>query len=254
MGLQLYSLREQFAKDVPGTLDKVHDWGFKNVELAGTYGLKPEKFKAELDARGLTAVSGHFPFQKFRDGVESIAREARVLGLQYVGCAWIDHSGAFDEKTCREASAIFNKAGQALAKQDIKFFYHTHGFEFQPHAQGTLFDVLMAETKPEFVNYEIDVFWVVHGGQNPVKLLEKYGSRFALVHLKDMKDGTPIGLLTGQTDVSNDVALGQGRINFPRILRATEQAGAKWYFIEDESPSAEEQIPQSLRYLEQVKW
>lgn len=254
LGLQLYSLRDQFAKDVPGTLDKVREFGFKNVELAGTYGFTPEKFKAELDKRGLTAVSGHFPYERFRDDPEGIAREAKALGLKYAGCAWISHDGPFDEQACRGAAAVFNKAGETLAKQGIKVFYHTHGYEFQPYVGGTLFDLLMAETKPEFVTYEMDVFWVVHGGQDPVELLKKYGNRFALFHLKDMKDGTPVGLLTGKSDNTNDVALGQGRIDYRKVLSAAERAGGKWYFIEDESPTVEQQIPQSLRYLEQVTW
>jgi sugar phosphate isomerase/epimerase len=254
LGLQLYSLRAQFAKDVPGTLDKVKEMGFEYVETAGTYGLSPEKFKSELDARGLKAMSAHFPYEKFRDDVEGCARDASALGVKYAGCAWIAHKGAFTEKDCREAAKVFNRAGQALAKHGIKFFYHTHGYEFQPYGSETLFDLLMATTKPEFVTYEMDVFWVVHGGQNPVSLFEKYGDRFALVHLKDMKVGTPINLLTGSSDVQNDVAMGTGRIDYQRILPAAKKAGVKWYFIEDESPTSEEQIPQSMRYLKLVKW
>jgi sugar phosphate isomerase/epimerase len=254
LGLQLYSLRDQFAQDVPGTLDKVREFGFKNVELAGMYGLAPNEFRAELDARGLKAVSGHYSYEQFRDDVDGIAREAKGVGMEYVGCPWIPHSDPFDEKTCREAIAVFNTAGETLAKQGIKFFYHTHGYEFQPYDQGTLFDLLITETKPEFVSYEMDVFWVVHGGQNPVTLLEKYGNRFQLTHLKGMKDSTPTGLLTGHSDATNAVPLGMGKIDYPPILRAAEKAGVKWHFIEDESPSSEQQIPQSLRYLEQVKW
>jgi sugar phosphate isomerase/epimerase len=254
IGLQLYSLREQFAKDVPGTLDKVRDMGFKDVELAGTYGLTPQKFKAELDKRGLKAISGHFPFEKFRDDPESIAKEAKALGMKYAGCAWIAHSGPFDEKKCREAIQAFNHAGEVLAKDGIKFFYHTHGYEFQPYGAETLFDLLVKETKPENVSYEMDVFWIVHAGQDPVALFEKYGHRFALVHLKDMKQGTPVGLLTGSSPVTNDVALGTGTINYRRVLPAAEKAGVKWYFIEDESPTSEEQIPITLRYLESITW
>ena len=112
----------------------------------------------------------------------------------------------------------------------------------------------MTETKPEFVNYEMDVFWVVHGGQDPVSMFEKYGKRFALVHLKDMKKGTPTGLLTGSTDVTNDVTIGTGLIDYRRILPAAQKAGVKWYFIEDESPTSEQQIPQSMKYLKLVKW
>jgi sugar phosphate isomerase/epimerase len=254
VGLQLYSLRDQFAKDVPGTLDKVRDMGFENVELAGTYGLSPDKFNEELKKRGLKPISGHFPYEKFRDELASIVRDAKALGVKYVGCATIARKGDFDEKTCREAAQVFNTAGEALSKEGIKFFYHTHGFEFQPFGSGTLFDLLVTETNPEYVTFEMDVFWVVHGGQDPAELFEKHHGRFDLVHLKDMKIGTPIGLLTGTTDVKNDVALGQGRIDYRRTLRAAEKSGVKWYFIEDESPTSEQQIPQSLRYLEQVKF
>ena len=254
VGLQLYSLREQFKKDVPRTLDEVKSFGIKYVELAGTYNVPPEQFKEQLNARGIEPIGAHFPFERFRDDVEGIARESKALGLKYAGCAWITHQGDFTEKTCREAAAVFNRAGEALAKHGLKFFYHTHGYEFQPHGQGTLFDLLMAETDPRFVRYEMDIFWIVHPGQDPAKLLEKYGNRFELMHLKNMKKGTPTGLLTGHTDVANDAALGAGQIDLPSVLRAAKKVGVKWYFLEDESPTSEQQIPQSLHYLEQVKF
>ena len=254
IGLQLYSLREQFARDVPATLDQVRGFGIKYVELAGTYGVTPEKFKQELDARGLKAISAHFSFEQCRDHIEDVAKDAKALGLEYVGCAWIPHKDPFDEKSCREAAAIFNRAGEALAKQGLKFFYHTHGYEFLPHGNGTLFDLLMAETKAAFVRYEMDVFWIVHPGQDPVKLLEKYGRRFELMHVKDMKKGTPTGLFTGHSDVTNNVPLGTGVIDWSAIFKAAQKAGVKWYFIEDESPTSVEQIPQSLSYLEKLKF
>jgi sugar phosphate isomerase/epimerase len=254
VGLQLYSLRGAFSKDVPGTLDKVKSFGIKYVELASTYNLPPEKFRQMLDERGLVAVSAHFPFERFRDDVESIAKDAKALGLKYAGVAWIPHTGDFDEKSCTEAAKVFNKAGEALAKHGIKFFYHTHGYEFQPAATGTMFDLLMKETNPKNVTYEMDVFWIVHPGQDPVKLLEKYGHRFELMHIKDMKKGTETGLLTGHSDVNNDVALGSGTMNWPAILAAAKKAGVKYYFIEDESDASAEHIPESLHFLEQVNW
>jgi sugar phosphate isomerase/epimerase len=254
VGLQLYSLREQFKKDVPATLDEVKSFGIKYAELAGTYDMPPEKFKAELAQRGIEAISGHFPFERYRDDAESVAKEAEALGLKYSGCAWIPHQGDFDEKTCREAASVFNHAGEVLSKHGIKFFYHTHGYEFQKHGDGTLFDLLMKETKPEFVNYQMDIFWIIHPGQDPVKLLEKYNGRWLLMHLKDMRKGTPTGLLTGGSPVTNDVALGTGLMDLPAILKAAKKAGVKWYFIEDESPISEQQIPVSLKYLEQVKF
>jgi sugar phosphate isomerase/epimerase len=253
VGLQLYSLRDQFKKDVGQTLDQVRAFGITNVELAGTYGVAPEKFKQQLDARGIKAISAQFQYEQCRDDIESVARDAKVLGVEYAGCAWIPHKDPFDEKTCREAAAVFNRAGEALAKHGIKFFYHTHGYEFLPYRDGTLFDLLMAETKPEYVRIEIDVYWIVHPGQDPVKLLEKYGNRFELMHVKDMKRGTPGGF-TGQSDVTNNVPLGEGIIDWPNVFRAARKAGVKWYFIEDESPTSVSQIPQSLRYLEKLKF
>lgn len=254
IGLQLYSLRADFAKDVPGTLEKVRAFGIKNVELAGTYNSTPAQFKAMLDSNRLKPVSGHFPYERYRDDLDGVVRDAKALGLQYAGCAWIPHEGDFNETTCRGAIAVFNQAGQALSKAGIKFFYHTHGYEFQPYGKGTLFDLLMEETKPKLVHYEMDVFWIVHPGQSPVKLLHKYPKRWALMHVKDMKRGTPTGLLTGHTDVNNDVALGTGTMDWPAILKAAAKVGIKYYFIEDESATAAEQIPQSLRYLEKVTW
>jgi len=253
-GLQLYSLRDDFKKDVPGTLKKVQGFGIRQVELAGTYDLAPEKFKALLAAHGLQAVSSHFAYDRFRDDPEGVAREAKALGIKYAGCAWIPHTGTFDEKACRGAIEVFNRAGAVLARHGLKFFYHTHGYEFQPHGQGTLFDVLMSETKPEYVSYEMDVFWVVHPGLDPVNLLGKYGKRFELMHVKDMKKGVKTGDLSGKTDVSNDVTLGTGQMKWPALLQAAEKAGVKYYFIEDESPTSAQQIPQSLKFLKQVKW
>ncbi len=254
VGLQLYSLRAEFTRDVPATLETVSGFGFKHVELASTYNFTPDKFKQMLEANNLKAISGHFPFERYRDDAEGIARDAKTLGLRYAGCAWIPHEGDFDEKACRAAIAVFNHAGEVLARHGIKFFYHVHGFEFQPHGQGTLLDLLMAETKPNYVHYQMDVFWIVFPGQDPVKLLEKYQGRWELMHLKDLKKGVSTGALTGHTDVSNDVPIGTGQVNWPAVLQAAQKAGIKQYFIEDESPTVSEQIPQSLKFLQTVKW
>lgn len=254
VGLQLYSLREQFAKDVPGTLDIARGFGIEYVELAGTYGIAPMQFRELLASKGLTPISALFPYERFRDDVEGIAREAKALRVQYVGTAWIPHQGDFKESDARGAIEVFNRAGQELNNHGLKFFYHTHGYEFYPHGDGTLFDLIMNETKPEFVRFEMDVFWIVHPGQDPVKLFERYGGRFELMHVKDMKKDTPTGLLTGQSDVRNDVALGTGKMDWPAIMRAARKAGVKWYFIEDESPTSVEQIPQSLRYLKRLRF
>jgi sugar phosphate isomerase/epimerase len=223
------------------------------VELAGTYDLSPEKFNELLKANGLKAIATHFDYNRWRENPDAAAAEAKALGLQYAGCAWIPHQGDFDEKTCRDAIAVFNKAGEACAKQGMKFFYHTHGYEFQPYKDGTLFDLLLSETNPKLVTYEMDVLWIVHPGQDPIKLLNKYSDRFELMHIKDLKKGVK-GDLTGGTDVRNDVALGTGQIELPAVLRTAKRVGVKWYFIEDESPTVTQQLPLSLKYLEQVRW
>jgi len=252
IGLQLYSLRAEFTKNVPASLEKVRSFGIKNVELAGTYNLSPEKFKGMLDANQLKAISGHFPFERYKDDPEGVARDAKALGLEYAGCAWISHSGEFDEKECRTAIEVFNKAGEVLAKHGIKLFYHCHGYEFLPHGDGTYMDLLMKETNPKFVRFQMDVYWVVHPGQDPVKWLEKYPGRWELMHVKDMKKGLK-GDFTGKSDVKNDVTVGTGQMNWPAILSAAKKSGVKHYFIEDEAPTAAEQIPQSLKYLKGLK-
>ncbi|MGH7868882.1 MAG: sugar phosphate isomerase/epimerase family protein, partial [Candidatus Dormibacteraceae bacterium] len=254
LGLQLYSLRAQFGKDVPGTLDEVKNWKIQYAELAGTYGVAPAQFRQDLLERGIKPIGAHFAYERYRDDAEGVAREANELGLKYAGCAWIPHNGDFDEKTCREAIAVFNKAGEVMAKHGLKFFYHVHGYEFQPYGQGTLLDLLISETKPKLVSYEMDIFWIVFPGQDPVKLLQKYGKRLELAHLKDMRKGTQTGSLSGGTDVKNDAALGTGLMDIPAILRAAKKAGVKYYFIEDESPWSEQQVPESLKYLEQVRF
>jgi len=253
-GIQLYSLRNQLATNVSGTLDEEKSWGVRNVELAGTYGLTPKQFKAQLDAYGLVAVSGHFPFDEYRTNLDGIIHDAKIFGLKYVGCAWIPHDGPFDETTCRAAIAVFNQAGETLARHGLTFFYHSHGYEFEPYEDGTLFDLMMSETNPKYVHFQMDVFWIVHPGQDPVELLEKYGNRWELMHLKGMRDSTPTGLLTGHIEVTNNVALGTGRIDYAPVLSAAKKIGVKWYFIEDESPSSGQQIPRSIHSLQTVQW
>jgi len=254
LGLQLYSLRDEFKKDVPGTLTKVHDFGFHLVELAGTYGQTPEEFTALLKKNHLQAVAGHFSYERFRDDPEGVAKEAKALGLEYAGTAWVPHEGQVTEDWAKETAKVFNRAGEVLSKHGIKFYYHNHGYEFVPHLTGTLFDVLMKETDPKLVWFEMDVMWAVFPGQDPTKLMEKYGNRWALMHLKDLKKGVPTGSLSGGTDNKNGVVIGTGQTDWASLLRASQKAGVKYYFIEDESPTVLEQIPQSLKYLESLKF
>jgi len=253
-GLQLYSLRGIATQNPPKALKQAADFGFKLVETAGTYNLPPEKFKALLAEHGLKPISGHFPYDRWKTEPEKVLAEAKAIGLQYAGCAWISHKPPFNEAAARDAIAVFNRAGELGAKQGIKVFYHAHGYEFHPHGDGTLMDLLMKETNPKHVAFELDVLWVVFPGHDPVKWLTKYPGRWELMHLKDLKKGVKTGDLSGKTDVTNDVPLGTGQMNWPAILKAAQANGVKYYFIEDESPTVVEQIPQTLKYLGNVKY
>jgi sugar phosphate isomerase/epimerase len=254
VGLQLYSLRDVCGRNVPLGLQIARSFGFVEVELAGTYGLPPGEFRSLLDIHGLKPIAGHWSYEEWAKDPEATAGVAEALGIPYAGCAWIPHQGAFTEKDARDAVATFNRAGEALARRGMKFFYHNHGYEFVPHGDGTLFDLLVEETKAELVSFEMDVFWTVHPGQDPVKLLEKHPKRWELFHIKDMREGTRTGLLTGSEDVRNDVAVGTGQIDIRAVLREAVRFGVRHYFIEDESPAVIEQIPQSVRFLESLQW
>jgi sugar phosphate isomerase/epimerase len=254
IGLELQSLNKTIRKDMSGTLEKAHNFGFKYVELVGDYNLSPAALKAELQAHHLVATSVHFPYEKFRDNPEAVATEAVALGLTYAGCPTIPQRDALDEQGCRDAITVFNHAGEVLAAHGIKFFYHPHGFEFKPSGDGTLFDLLVAKTDPKFVHFQMDIFWIVHAGQDPVKLLERYNTRWISMHLKDMKKGAPTGLFTGKTAAANFVAIGQGRIDVPGVLRAARKIGITSYFIEAESATPEHEIVESVQYLRELKW
>ena len=249
-GLQLYSLRESFKQDVPGSLDKVKGLGITEVELAGTYGKTPAEMLALLKERGLVAVGGHYQYGALEKDVAASVAEAKALGLKYVACPWIPHPIiGFDEATCRKAIADFNAWGAAFADAGIRFAYHPHGFEFLPYGTGRMLDLLISETKPEAVSFEMDVYWIVQAGQDPVAWLEKYTGRWSLMHLKDLRKGAPVGLPPKLSAKSNQVPVGTGVVDWPTVLRTAAKVGVKHYFLEDESPSVETQLPLSLQYL-----
>ena len=241
VGLQLYSLRANSqAHGLASSLDLVKGWGITEVEggLAQA-GMTPEQVRAAVDARGLTMPSAHAQFDQLSKDLPGAVRAAQALGDKLVICPWIPHEGAFDRKLLQQAEDVFNAAGKAFGAAGIKFGYHPHGYEFVPNGTPgeTLLDDLIRGTNPSDVSYEMDVFWIVHGGGDPVKLLEKYPTRWAMLHLKDLKKGVKTGELTGHTDVKNDVAIGSGQMDYPAILKTAQRLGIKHYFIEDESPA-----------------
>jgi len=253
IGLQLYSLRDQFAKDVPGTMAKVKNMGIKEIEMGGTYGLSFPDFMKLLATNNLSVVSFGTDFERLEKFPQAIADEARSYGAKYVVCFWMPH--AADVPTPEEvkrAAAILNKAGLIMKENGLSLCYHPHGYEFGAYQGGSLFDYFVTSFDARYVNFEMDVFWVKQAGQDPLALLKKHPNRFLLLHLKDRKPGTPDSN-NGKADVESNVVLGSGDVGIAALMKEARKIGVKHYFIEDESSRSEQQIPQSLAYLKTVQ-
>jgi len=256
VGLQTYSLRNQLKQDGAKALEYAKEQGFKEVEigLENHYGLTREEMRDALNTLGLKPIAAHASLGYLLDKTDEAVENVKFFGLQLVGVAWAPHKKPLDEAQTLKIAEGFNTVGKRLKEHGIQFFYHNHGFEFQPYKDGqTLFDLLMEKTDPDLVKYQMDVLWTVFPGQDPVKLLKKYPHRWVTMHLKDLAKGVE-GNLSGGTDVKNDVALGSGQVDYPALLKAAQEVGIKYYFIEDESPDVLTQIPRSLKFLSTVKF
>lgn len=254
IGLELYSFRDQLAKDVPGTLAKVKAMGFTEVEIPGYYNLTPEQFRDALKAAGLKPTGALYGFDRFQTDVDGLIREAKLLGLKAIGCAWIPHVRLFTKADAEKGAEVFNKAGEKLKANGIGFYYHAHGYEFRPMPEGgTLFDYMAKLMKPGVADFQIDVYWALHGGELPAQLMQRYAGRIRSIHLKDMAWGQETGVYTGGAPLYNDCVHGKGQQNFKAILQAAQQTGVPTLYIEDENANALTQVPQSLAYLKSLK-
>jgi sugar phosphate isomerase/epimerase len=250
IGLQLYSLRHLFEKgDVAGTLAMVRGWGFTEVEAAGTYKLPAAEFVTLSKKAGLRIISTGADFATLEKDPGLAVKDAQALGAVQVMCAWIPHQGRFSRADVDKALPVFAKTGRAMRDAGLRFLYHLHGYEFQPGPDGTLFDALAKGTEPGVVDFQMDVFWVFHGGANPTDLFAQYPGRFPSTHLKDIRKGTKVCEHTGDAPDDTSVPLGDGMIDILGIIEAANKQGVKYHFIEDEHPQAERQIPRSLAYL-----
>jgi sugar phosphate isomerase/epimerase len=248
-GMQTYTFRFSMKKDVAAVLDTIKSLGISVVESStNPEGMSPEAFRKLLDERGLSCPSVGIGYDELVKDPAGLAKKALVVGAKYVMCAWIPHTGQFNLENARKAVEDYNRAGKILKENGLTLCHHTHGFEFVPYQNGTLFDYIVKNTDPRYVSFEMDIMWTFHGGQDPAKLLLKYPNRWKLMHLKDLRKGVK-GDLTGGTPVTNDVALGTGQLDIPSILKAAKKVGVKYYFIEDESPTYKQQIPVTMAYL-----
>jgi sugar phosphate isomerase/epimerase len=253
IGLQLYSLREQFKTDVPGTFSKIKSWGIREIEGGGTYGMPMDEYKKMLAKNNLKMVAVGADFNQLATNPQAAIDNAKAFGAQYVVCYWIPHTGdEFTAEDLKKAVQVFNTAGKAISESGLSLCYHPHGYEFRPYEGATMFDYMVKNTDPKHLNFEMDVFWVKHPGQDPAALLRKYPTRFPLMHLKDRKHGTE-GNHYGRADVETNVVLGTGDVGIAEVMEEAKRIGVKHYFIEDESSRSVEQIPQSLEYLRGLK-
>jgi sugar phosphate isomerase/epimerase len=253
IGVQLYSFRNQIPKDVPGTLAAISKMGIREIEGGGTYGLPMDEYKQILAKNNLKMISIAADFNKLQTDLPAIINEAKAFGANYVTCFWIPHKGdEFTIDDVNKAISVFNAAGKTLKENGISLCYHPHGYEFRPYEGGTLFDHLVKNLDSKYANFEMDVFWIKHPGQDPVAILKKYPNRFLLMHLKDRKPGTE-GNQFGRADVESNVVLGSGDVGIAEIMKIAKKQGVKHFFIEDESSRSLEQVPQSLAYLKSLK-
>jgi sugar phosphate isomerase/epimerase len=251
-GVQTYTFRRSIGNDPAKTLDTIKAMGFTEIEGGGGR-IAPEDFKKLCDERGISIPSTGADYGQLVRAPDSIVMRAKALGSKYVMCAWIPHEdGVLTIENAKKAVEDFNKAGKYLKENGLIFCYHAHGYEFQPYEDGTLLDYIIKNTNPEYVSFEMDIFWIQFGGGDPVALLKKYGDRWKLMHLKDMRKGIKKDL-TGGTSQENDVAFGTGQVDIPSILKEAKKAGIKHYFIEDESSNIIEQLPVSIMYLKSLK-
>ena len=252
LGIQTYTFRRSIGNDPAKVLDTIKMLGFTEVEGGGGR-IAPEDFKKLCDERGISIPSTGADYGQLVRAPDSVVMRAKALGAKYVMCAWIPHeNGVLTLDNAKKAVDDFNKSGKFLKDNGLILCYHAHGYEFQPYADGTLLDYIIKNTNPEYVSFEMDIFWIQFGGGDPVALLKKYGDRWKLMHLKDMRKGIKKDL-TGGTSTENDVAFGTGQMDIPNILKEAKKAGIKHYFIEDESSNILEQLPVSVAYLKSLK-
>jgi len=252
-GMVSYTYRKSLQKDAAATLDTIKALGITDMEFSSLFGKTAQEMRKLLDERGIKCSSYGVSYDDLTNKIKEVGDNAKILGASYVRVAWIPHKGDFTLAMAQKTVEDFNQFGKTLKdNHGLTFCYHNHGYEFQPHEGGTLFDYIVQKTDPKYVSFEMDVLWTFFPGQDPAALLNKYGNRFKLMHLKDLKKGVK-GDLSGGTSPENDVPLGTGQLNIPAILIAAQKAGVQHYYIEDESSNIATQVPQTLAYLKDLK-
>jgi len=250
IGIQLYSVQDQMATDVRGTLERLSTYGYDTIEgydggKGIFWGMKNTEFKSMTSDLGLDFVASH---ANVFEGLEQKAAEAAEVDMKYLICPWVGPQESMDE--FKRLADEFNRIGQVCKDQGIRFAYHNHGYTFEPLEGEMPQDYLMENTDPDLVYYEMDIYWVVLPGQDPQAYLERYSNRFKLGHIKDRrKDAAP-----GEENASTE--LGTGSIDFPPIIQTAKDNGMEYFFAEQErfdDITTMESAEKNAQYLKNVE-
>lgn len=225
-GLQLYTLRDDMPKDPKGVLKQVSSFGYKQIESyegkdGMFWGMSNTDFKKYMDELGMTIVSSHCDINK---DFEKKAAEAAAIGMKYLICPYKGPQKKLDD--FKKFADEFNQKGEICKKNGIKFAYHNHDYTFKELEGQMPQDVLMNGTDPSLVDYELDMYWVVAGGQDIETWLKKYKNRFKLCHVKDRTKGA--------TEAADTCTLGEGSIDYPKILKTAKENGMEYFIVEQE--------------------
>ncbi|HEV8263895.1 MAG TPA: sugar phosphate isomerase/epimerase [Gemmatimonadales bacterium] len=244
IGLQLYTVRDLMKKDVEGTLAAVAAAGYKEVEFAGYHDKSPADIRAMLDRHGLTAPSVHTGDIAPAAWAKALDA-AKIIGHQYIVVPWIPEARRKTLDEWKRVAADFNRVAATAKAAGVQFGYHNHDFEFQLVEGRIPFDVLLAETDPNLVKLEIDLYWITKGGQDPLAYFARWPGRVPLVHVKDSL-GPPDHKM---------VDVGAGKIDWKRIFARRAQAGIEHFFVEHDQPAdALASIKASCDYLKRLEF
>jgi sugar phosphate isomerase/epimerase len=263
VGLQLYTVRDLMKKDFEGTIAKVAQIGYKEVEFAGYFGKSPQDVRKILDTNKLVSPSEHVPYDTVEKKWPETLEAAHAIGQTFVVCPWIEVSQREEAGGWKRAAELFNHAGEEAQKAGIQFAYHNHAFEFEPSQAlgGKLpYDFLLAETDPKLVKMEMDLCWITVGGHDPLEYFNRYPGRFPLVHVKDWTSkgpgGNDYGGATGASKKPGHMTdVGQGEIDFKRVFAQSGKAGIQHYFVENDEPKSPlDDLKISYDYLAKLKF
>src|SRR5215475_7286544 len=258
VGIQLFTVKDELAKDFDGTLKKVGAIGYKEVEAAGFYNKSAKEFRKSVEAAGMTVPSAHYSLQELMDGFEKKVDYAHEIGLKYIICSFpfVQNPARFKaEKYYEEISHgitlddwkwnfdQFNKYAEKTNKAGLKFGYHNHNIEFRKLDGVLVYDEMLKRTDANLVKMEMDVAWVAIAGYDPVAYLEKFPNRYELLHVKDIKPSPP----TTEGEGNGSTELGHGTIDLKKVLTAAKKAEVKHYFVEQEDPFTDHPVMDAIK-------